>query len=539
MKKYILIKKHMQLLTGFVSCVAAVLLMGFMILPASAQVISQQKYIYLSGQLTSSNTGAPIADHEIFISSDSVTNGGFGYYATAKTDVNGFYWDTLVTTTTDGIINIYLNDFDNNHIQLDRYYRFVWENEYLMFADFSIFDPDANNELQANFTTSADTMEENPLKVVFNDESIGFSIKSWSWDFGDGATSTVQDPEHTYDQPGIYMVSLTINALPPEFHGYQTSTIIKQVKVGLREYHHLGGHVMAELFPIDYGIAYLYTFDEFENLILHDTTLIDYLGYYYFYEVPVGGKYITKARLQESASLYGKYMPTYFRNAYDWNDAEIITVDEADNYECDIWLRPAASTESGEGQIFGQITYDTSLVNRTPVAAENIEIILLSENGNFLTCKSSNDDGYFSFSNLTFGTYQLFPDVAGISTSPMFVTISEDNPVENDITLVIFPNQITFSVNEHVSAFIEQAILLYPNPVRDQARISVQIKKASSLAVTITDLSGRTVYEQKNEAFEGLQEFIIPVRDLPTGIYQLVLIPEDKVMVSCKFLKSN
>ncbi|NIP81613.1 MAG: PKD domain-containing protein, partial [Gemmatimonadetes bacterium] len=34
------------------------------------------------------------------------------------------------------------------------------------------------------------------------------SIASWSWDFGDGATSTAQHPSHTYAAGGTYTVSL-------------------------------------------------------------------------------------------------------------------------------------------------------------------------------------------------------------------------------------------------------------------------------------------------------------------------------------------
>ncbi|MGB3947651.1 MAG: PKD domain-containing protein, partial [Bacteroidia bacterium] len=35
-------------------------------------------------------------------------------------------------------------------------------------------------------------------------------IASWLWDFGDGTTSTLQNPYHTYNQAGNYLVSLTI-----------------------------------------------------------------------------------------------------------------------------------------------------------------------------------------------------------------------------------------------------------------------------------------------------------------------------------------
>ncbi len=49
-----------------------------------------------------------------------------------------------------------------------------------------------------------------PLDVTFNDMSSD-SVSSWSWSFGDGATSTLQNPVHTYDESGSYTVSLTVN----------------------------------------------------------------------------------------------------------------------------------------------------------------------------------------------------------------------------------------------------------------------------------------------------------------------------------------
>lgn len=48
-----------------------------------------------------------------------------------------------------------------------------------------------------------------PLPVNFTDQSTG-SIISWYWDFGDGSTSTVQNPSHYYNPPGDYTVSSTV-----------------------------------------------------------------------------------------------------------------------------------------------------------------------------------------------------------------------------------------------------------------------------------------------------------------------------------------
>lgn len=47
-----------------------------------------------------------------------------------------------------------------------------------------------------------------PLTVFFNDTSTG-NPGSWGWDFGDGTISDEQNPEHTYQNEGIYTVTLT------------------------------------------------------------------------------------------------------------------------------------------------------------------------------------------------------------------------------------------------------------------------------------------------------------------------------------------
>ncbi len=45
--------------------------------------------------------------------------------------------------------------------------------------------------------------------ITFTDFSTG-NITSWSWDFGDGATSSSQNPSKSYDSIGTYTVSLTV-----------------------------------------------------------------------------------------------------------------------------------------------------------------------------------------------------------------------------------------------------------------------------------------------------------------------------------------
>jgi len=47
------------------------------------------------------------------------------------------------------------------------------------------------------------------LALNFTDMSVG-QIQVWQWNFGDGNTSDIQNPAHTYTKPGVYKVSLTV-----------------------------------------------------------------------------------------------------------------------------------------------------------------------------------------------------------------------------------------------------------------------------------------------------------------------------------------
>ncbi|MCP4120936.1 MAG: PKD domain-containing protein [Bacteroidetes bacterium] len=53
--------------------------------------------------------------------------------------------------------------------------------------------------------------DDEPLAVQFTGNSQSYDgITSWHWNFGDGATSTKQNPIHTYTQDGVYTAKLTV-----------------------------------------------------------------------------------------------------------------------------------------------------------------------------------------------------------------------------------------------------------------------------------------------------------------------------------------
>jgi hypothetical protein len=76
-------------------------------------------------------------------------------------------------------------------------------------------------DLTANFSAEP-TSGQSSLTVHFTDLSRGNpGIQSWHWTFGDGETSTEQNPSHTYYRSGNFTVSLTIT--------YETLKITKTI----------------------------------------------------------------------------------------------------------------------------------------------------------------------------------------------------------------------------------------------------------------------------------------------------------------------
>jgi hypothetical protein len=530
--------KRFIAMRGWLVRASLLLLAGLLILPAAAQFNGSENSVFISGQIVNDANGAPIADHDIFIVSDSATNNGFQHYAIVKTDVNGFYRDTVLTHLNDGSLRIYLYDFSNNLEEATRYYRFTWSDEFQMIVDFDIYDPNATQSLQANFRPEKDTLTGNELSVIFRDMTTGYKIKSWWWDFGDGTYSDMQDPTHVFPEPGMYMVSLTVSAFPSSYEYYKTSTIVKQVQVAPIEFYHLGGHVFTGLYPpIDLGLAYLYMVTEDDQFIAIDTAVIDTLGYYYFYQL-IEGKYTTKARLHEESAYYGQFIPTYFGNTLIWEESEEVTLGPT-NWECNINLIQSEGIPSGNGRIDGQMMYDTSQVNSPLMPAGDVEVVLLGVEGAHITCKVSDLQGDFQFSNLAFGTYQLYPDVAGVPTAAMYITISENKPVADDFSLVISEEEVTYLAIGEPESPVGQVSSLYPNPARDQLKVSIGMKNQADVTVMIVDAAGRCIQRSDQALREGNTDLSLDVSQLRAGFYQVVILTGGSPAYTGKFLKSN
>lgn len=168
--------------------------------------------VEISGIVTDVNTQQPVANHIIEIAIDSV--GGFTYYSLVTTNENGFYTDTIQLAGGITIGSLYVATDSCNTI-ISRNFEFSQGNT-SFFVPFIVCDS-APSECQAYYLWEKSNIL--PRTINFIDLSVG-DISNWFWNFGDGTSSSDQNPQHSYESFGSYNVSLTITTIDSCFSTY-------------------------------------------------------------------------------------------------------------------------------------------------------------------------------------------------------------------------------------------------------------------------------------------------------------------------------
>lgn len=486
--------------------------------------------IYLTGQLTNIENGAPIAGHAVYVESNSESNGGMNYYLAAYTDANGFFTDTINTSSDDGSFVIYAFDESSGEYEKIEYYRFNWASEYHMLTELAIADSGTLSDFQANFKAQKDTISFDSLNIFFDDATIGDDVVSWYWDFGDGTASIERNPVHKYNHPGVYDVKLTVSS-EPLIHDVRTSTIVKKIKAGMRDYYHFGGHAFAGYFPVDIGTAYLYKVEE-DEFIPIDTTEFDEYGFYIFPQL-IAGDYKVKTFPSLSSVNAGDYFPTYFGDALLWTRARTIELDET-GWEYDIQMVPSYEYDIGNGIINGVVTLEG--LDNPPLA--NTQVILFNELDNNLTYIKSNEEGVFEFTGLAYGLYRVLAEVPGRYTYPAEIMLNENNPQVNDLSILVYEEEMPFSIGEEPGQALGSMGDPYPNPARDVTRLAFSLNKKSKLHVFILGQDGQVVQKTASSYPPGDHILELPANSLAAGMYKIMVLTGNEKYIKT-FIKIN
>lgn len=390
-------------------------------------------------------------------------------------------------------------------------------------------------ECHADFVALPDSGVNKPNLFHFYDQSAG-EPDSWLWDFGDGNTSTEQNPQHKFDDFGDYQVSLTIITLNP---WGDNCTDTKILQFSSPDYYHFGGMVYAGDYPInnpahngDTAQVFVY---RYQNNLIHsiDTSQFTNLGYYYFLNV-LPGDYVIKIKLTSGSTNVSGFFPAYFGNNLTWQDCSMLELADSCHYNADIHLIPMGESLTGAGNISGSVIHHTEKFYAAGPAAET-EILLFDMEGNPLKYCFSDEGGGFEFTSLPIGTYVLQAESTGLFSEPVTVTLTEGSPSANGLELNLFNTDITGIVQPN---YDDLQIMISPNPVQDILNLTIKSSRNQAVRILIFGATGNKILENSGSLKTGNNVFSVSAGKFSAGVYFLKVSSEDgSINKTLKFIK--
>ena len=250
---------------------------------------------------------------------------------------------------------------------------------------------------------------------------------------------------------------------------------------------------------------------------------LDSMGIYYFTMIPDGDYYILAIPILPSG-----YLPTYYGDVINWENANVIHLGQAVN-PYDIHLLTAYTNPGGNGTINGQINLGQLKSN----VVDKVTMLLMDNNLNAIYYYKVNSEGDFTFPTLSFGTYYLRAEIPGVTSDVVKVEISQANPVAS-VTLTFSGNRI-LGIDEPSAALT--AGTLYPNPVSDVAYLSIKTKKAMTIQIDLYNLAGQLVVHSQKALDSGETTIPVLVSMLPQGIYTLRVHSDEGISIIRKLIK--
>ncbi len=358
----------------------------------------------------------------------------------------------------------------------------------------------------------------------------------YQWSFGDGHATDIHNPNHAYTLfPEHYEVCLTVTNSANGCSEESCQTIFIEEENG-PDHFELSGIIYTGQNPADEGYVLLIQYDaNTGNLQAVQTIGIGANGHYFF-QAPAGN-YFLKAALSPTSAVYDHFLPTYFEHELFWYNADVISL--TSNLNRNIHMIEG-NNPGGPGFIGGLVTEGANKTEGPGDPVEGVQVMLLNMNDEPLQCTYSNAFGEFSFSNVAYGTYQVYGEVYNLTTIPAIVTVDGTNPSIVDIGLLITSREVTTGVNE-VAVINETSVgQVFPNPFKGDAAVNISLQKEARLSIRLFDIAGRQVYADIMNFGSGVQQINLPVAALNAGIYSLTLSDEkSNSMVTRKLVKTE
>ena len=378
---------------------------------------------------------------------------------------------------------------------------------------------DYEGSCQALFQWDTDTINN---QIIYDFANISSGVyDSIQWNFGDGIISNEENPSHLFDSSQEYEICLSLWNRDPQYYTHTTHCL--QIAVDNGVYYDFGGQIYGGYFPIAQSEVILYLKNG-NSLQYVTTSNVNGDGIYYFYQV-LAGDYLLRSRPINSTSEEEDFVNTYVGDAIFWKEATPTTL-ENNNWNNDIILQQNPKlTELGNGSIEGFVEN-----NNNHEAMPDIDIFLFNNNYQLLDATRSDENGLFSFLDIAYGNYIVYPEVTGKTTYPYHATLSEENPNITNIGFGIDDNYVVLGVEEIGNIQFSVA----PNPARDNIVVHCEEFRGSKAQIIISDLAGRTVLKVAQKRLNSKEN--LNISTLASGTY-IIEVKTTTGSYQQKFLK--
>lgn len=348
----------------------------------------------------------------------------------------------------------------------------------------------------------------------------GTSPIYYYWSFGDGTYGSGSPVTHTYGVDSIYIVTLqAIDSVNMCF--YTNDYLLNNT---IPDSNMISGYVVAD--TIDMSAisnpqvrVWLITYDSTTQILSAvDSTDVFPTSYdphtlYQFANQPAG-LYRTKAHVINSPATGTTFVPTYHDSSLYWNTASIITHYAGSSKGYNIYLQKGTAV-TGPGFIGGDVTLGAN--RGTSAGVPNLLIFLRDANGELISSTYTDANGIYAFNNLPVGTYSVYPENGGYTTTAYNVLLTTGNASKNSINFGYDENDKTIAPKTTVVEDVNNAVgfNIYPNPAN--SKLFINWKNTGGKAdVIVADVTGKKVIAK---SFNTNKQGILDLNTLTPGQY--------------------
>lgn len=376
-----------------------------------------------------------------------------------------------------------------------------------------------NPTVTASFTTNTNSSCCAPLTVQFTNTTTPSGI--YTWDFGDGsANSTVANPSHVYTTSGIFNACLQAS-----YYGC-SDVACTAINVGTGV--DLDGYIYTNSSVADSFLVYMIKYDTTGGgtLTAIDSQYVFGSPAYYNFSNIQPDIYYTKAAILAGSANYANYIPTYHDSTLFWASATPI------NFLSVPPLAPAGDiymvagvNPGGPGFIGGLLSQGANKMLQGASAGR--EVILFDNSNNQPVAYTYTDvNGMFSFNNIAYGTYKIYPEIINKLTIPRIVTLSATANSVIDANMIIqhdsvYPdNSVPIIAPSKAFDYIGN---VQPNPTKDKCSVSISLTQNAEINFSLVAVTGQVVWKQSSLFSEGVHSQEIDLQGLSSGMYFLTI----------------